>query len=277
MTNSSKCEGCRGGAAFPIPFSMAFQPIVSVADGTIAAYEALVRGVRGERAGSILGAVNAETRYAFDQACRVKAISLAASLGITTRLSINFMPNAIYDPAACIRLTLATARKHALPLEALTFEITEDERIGDFGFMRGIITEYRRHGFRIALDDFGAGFAGLNTLLELQPDIVKFDRTLIAGIDSDLRKRTLTTGLMALCRDMGISVTAEGVETEGELAAVIDAGVSHVQGYLLAAPAFEKLVRREELGWQPDRAGRSQPRACAGAELLIPLPHRTPS
>jgi EAL domain-containing protein (putative c-di-GMP-specific phosphodiesterase class I) len=256
---------------------MAFQPIVSVEDGTISAHEALVRGPAGEGAATILDAVTAETRYAFDQACRVKAISLAAALGLTGRLSINFMPNAIYDPAACIRLTLATARKHGVPLDALTFEITEDERISDFGFMRAIITEYRRHGFRIALDDFGAGFSGLNTLLELQPDIVKFDRGMVSGIDRDLRKRTLTTGLLALCRDMGISITAEGVETEAELSVLIDAGVSHVQGYLLARPAFERLSRREELGWQPDARQLRRAAHCAGAELLIPLSQQEPS
>lgn len=277
MGEHSGCESCRGGVAFPHPFSMAFQPIVSVEDGSIAAHEALVRGTGGEGAASILGTVTAETRYAFDQACRVKAISLAATLGLATRLSINFMPNAIYDPAACIRLTLATARKHGVPLEALTFEITEDERIGDYGFMREIITEYRRHGFRIALDDFGAGFSGLNTLLELQPDMVKFDRGMVSGIDRDLRKRTLTTGMLALCRDMGVTVTAEGVETEGELSVLIDAGVSFVQGYLLARPAFEKLVRREELGWQPDAAYERRAPHCVGAELLIPLPHQKPS
>lgn len=275
MGEQSGCVGCRGGGAFPLPFSMAFQPIVSVEDGTIVAHEALVRGLGGEGAASVLEAVTAETRYAFDQACRVKAISLAASLGLTARLSINFMPNAIYDPAACIRLTLATARKHGLPLDALIFEITEDERISDFGFMRAIITEYRRHGFRIALDDFGAGFSGLSTLLELQPDIVKFDRGMVSGIDRDLRKRTLTAGMLTLCRDMGISVTAEGVETEGELSALIDAGVSNVQGYLLAHPCFEKLVRREELGWQPDRAG-DDPR-CRGEDLLQPQPRLLPS
>lgn len=273
MNNAIGCEGCRGGQKFLMPFSMAFQPIVAVADGTISGYEALVRGINGEGARTILDAVTEDTRYAFDQACRVKAISLAASLGLDTRLSINFMPNAIYDPAACLRLTLATARKHGVPLNHLIFEITEDERINDSAFMRRIITEYRAQGFRIALDDFGAGYSGLNTLLELQPDIVKFDMALVRGIDRDLRKRTLTTGMIALCRDMGITITAEGVETDGELAVLIDAGVHYVQGYLLARPAFEKLVRREELGWQPATLdlGRPIDPPLPGAELARPV------
>ncbi len=268
MNDAMGCEGCRGGPRFPLDFSMAFQPIVAVADGTIAGYEALVRGTRGEGARTILDAVCEDTRYAFDQACRVKAISLAAALGLDTRLSINFMPNAIYDPAACLRLTLATARKHGVPLSSLTFEITEDERINDSAFMRRIITEYRAQGFKIALDDFGAGYSGLNTLLELQPDIVKFDMALVRGIDRDLRKRTLTTGMIALCRDMGITITAEGVETDGELAVLIDAGVHYVQGYLLAKPAFEKLPRREELGWQPALLDLGQP--VAGPKTSAP-------
>jgi EAL domain-containing protein (putative c-di-GMP-specific phosphodiesterase class I) len=74
---------------------------------------------------------------------------------------------------------------------------------------------------------------------------------------------------------MGVPVTAEGVETEGELAALIDGGVSTVQGYYLARPAFEKLVRREELGWQPDAADRAA--RCYGEHLLLPLPRASAS
>lgn len=271
MGEQQGCGACRDGARLPMPFSMAFQPIVSVEDGAIAAHEALVRGPGGEPARTVFAQVTAETRYAFDQACRVKAISLAARLGLAARLSINVMPNAIYDPAAFIRLTLATARRHGVPLEALTFEITEDERINDLPFMRAIIEEYRRHGFRIALDDFGAGYAGLSTLLDLGPDIVKLDRALVSGIDRDPRKRTLTAGMVSLCRSLGMAVTAEGVETEGELAVLIDAGITHAQGYLLAPPAFERLVPRQELGWQPARH-REGPPPAAGAALPAPTP-----
>nr|WP_204251248.1 EAL domain-containing protein [Elioraea rosea] len=248
-----------------MPFTMAYQPVVRYSSGTIAAHEALIRGVNGEGARSVLDLVSPATRYAFDQACRVKAISLAAKLGLDTRLNINFMPNAIYDPAACIRLTLATARKHGVPLDALTFEITEDERVFDNEFMRRVISEYRRHGFRIALDDFGSGYAGLNTLLELAPDVVKFDRMLVRAIDKDPQKRILTTGMVQVCRDMGLEITAEGVETQGELEVLLDAGVDLFQGFYFAKPAFERLVTVDEIAPLAGRAAPTPPR-------VTPLP-----
>ena len=104
------CQGCRDGAAFPLPFSMAFQPIVDLKSGAVFAYEALVRGREGQGAVHVLSAVDDTNRYAFDQACRVQAITLAAKLGVAEQgalLSINFLPNAVYEPKACIRATLA--------------------------------------------------------------------------------------------------------------------------------------------------------------------------
>ncbi len=129
-----KCEACKNGAAAPFPFSMAFQPIVDIDAGRIFAYEALVRGVGGESAFSVLSKVTNENRYAFDQACRVTAIKLAKRLGLektSAKLSINFMPGAVYNPAACIQLTLATARQVSFPLDRLIFEITEGEEVKD--------------------------------------------------------------------------------------------------------------------------------------------------
>jgi len=95
MSVGEKCEGCRNGEDFPVPFSMAFQPIVDVIDRRIYSYEALVRGPDDQSAASVLARVTPENRYTFDQACRVKAIEQAAALGLTRRLSINFLPNAV--------------------------------------------------------------------------------------------------------------------------------------------------------------------------------------
>src|SRR5690606_9191292 len=106
-----------------------------------------------------------------------KAIELAARLfprdGALPRLSINFLPNAVYEPAACLRATLGAARKNDFPREAIMFEFTENEEVRDTAHLRAIITEYRRQGFTTALDDFGAGFAGLGLLADFQPDLIK--------------------------------------------------------------------------------------------------------
>ena len=240
----AKCSGCRDGTAFPMPFSMAFQPIVDRITGRVFAHEALVRGVDGAGAGIVLGALTAENRYSFDQACRVKAIELAAGLSLPesgARLSINFLPNAVYEPSACIRLTMATARRTGFPPERLIFEFTEDERV-DADHLIGIIATYKAMGFMTAIDDFGAGYAGLTLLAQFQPDLVKLDMTLVRGLDTSRVKQTVVRGIAHICEDLGVTVLAEGIETAGESAAALDLGIGLQQGYLFARPAFEALA-----------------------------------
>ena len=240
-----KCAGCRDGQAFGIPFSMAFQPIVDMRSGAVFAHEALVRGINGEGAASVLSAVDDRNRYAFDQQCRVKAIELAARLfdpADAERLSINFMPNAVYEPRACIRLTLQTAMRTGFALDRIIFEFTENEAL-DSAHILGILQSYRQMGFKTAIDDFGAGHAGLNLLARFQPDIVKFDMDLIRGIDSDRVKRVMLGHLLRMMEDLGIEAICEGVETPGEMAALSDLGIVLMQGYGLARPAFEALAR----------------------------------
>ena len=246
---ASACGACASGEGFAIPFTMAFQPVVDIEQRRVYAYEALVRGPKGEPARDILAQVNAENCYAFDQACRVKAIEQAAALGMEERLSINFMPNAVYEPKACIRATLSTASRVGFPLDRISFEITEDERITDHRHLSAIIEEYRRHGFLVALDDFGSGYSGLNVLADIRPDVVKIDITLVRDIDRDATRRTLTVGMVRICRELGIEVVAEGVERIEELEVMRAAGVRLVQGFLFAKPALDRLQRADEIAF----------------------------
>lgn len=237
------CSGCRNGEAFDLPFSMAFQPIVDIMTSQVFAHEALVRGPQGEGAGSVLSQVDTANRYAFDQQCRVKAIELAAALfpkEQDTCLSINFMPNAVYEPRACIRLTLATAMKTGFPLKNIIFEFTENEQL-DTRHVLNILSTYKGMGFKTALDDFGAGHAGLGLLTHFQPDIVKLDMDMIRGIDTDKVRRTIVRHTLNMLEDLGILPVCEGVETIGELSALHDLGVRLIQGYVLAKPSFESL------------------------------------
>ena len=240
------CTGCRDHVTL-FPFTMAFQPVVDLHERCIYAHEALVRGPDGASAGSVLAQVNDMNRYAFDQACRVKAIELAAALGMTARLNINFLPNAVYDPRACIQLTLEAAERTGFPIDRITFEIIEAEQIADDDHLRRIIREYRRQGFRVALDDFGTGFSGLSRLARLQPDIIKLDRDLVAGCDTDVLRREILVALAALGRATGVELVAEGVETAEELSVVRGAGIRFVQGFFYAKPAFERLVEAGDL------------------------------
>lgn len=241
---NNACRNCRDGAAFELPFTMAFQPIVNISNGTVFAHEALVRGPNGEGAGSVLGQVGQDNRYAFDQQCRVKALELASALfdpEDNAKLSINFMPNAVYEPRACIRLTLATAMKTGFPLDRIIFEFTENEHL-DTDHILNILRAYRDMGFKTAIDDFGAGHAGLGLLTLFQPDIVKLDMQLIRGIDTDPVRRTIVRHTLAMLDDLSITAVCEGVETVDELKALRDLGVSLIQGYVLAKPSFEALA-----------------------------------
>ncbi|WP_137133447.1 EAL domain-containing protein [Rhizobium sp. FKY42] len=246
---SAQCAGCRDGQGLDFDISMAFQPIVNTRTGQPFAYEALVRGVDGAGAGSVLSRVDDKTRYAFDQKCRVTAIRLAAKLydpRSSEMLSINFMPNAVYEPRACIRMTLETAEQCQFPRERIIFEFCENERV-DPDHLLKILKAYRSMGFKTAIDDFGAGYSGLNLLAQFQPDLVKLDMELIRNIDNDQAKRKVVRHTLAMLADLGIEPICEGVETAGELQVLQDFGVSLIQGYVLAKPAFERFERNFNL------------------------------
>lgn len=218
---------------------MAFQPIVDLEERRIYAHEALVRGVDGAGAAQVLAQVTDENVYAFDQACRVRAIELAARLGLEGQLSINFLPRAVYEPRACIRATLAAAARTGFDPRRLTFEIVETEEISDVSHLLGIIREYRRQGFRIALDDFATGYSGLSRLADLKPDIVKLDRALVRDCDQDRTRLSIVASMVTLAADLGIKLVVEGVERAAEAAALRSAGARYMQGFYFAKPAFE--------------------------------------
>jgi EAL domain-containing protein (putative c-di-GMP-specific phosphodiesterase class I) len=238
------CPGCQTARPLDFDFSMAFQPIYDVAAERVWGYEALVRGLNGEGAYSILSQVSDDQKYRFDQACRVKAIELASRLFENSgdlHLSINFMPNAVYEPAACLRATLAAARKNRFPLNSIMFEFTEGEAVTDVQHLQNIIAEYRRMGFITAIDDFGAGYAGLGLLADFQPDLIKIDMHLVRDVDSSRARQAILAALLFVARELDITVLAEGIETEAEFMALKAAGVKLFQGYWFAKPAFEAL------------------------------------
>lgn len=244
------CGLCRNADPLPFEFSYAFQPIVDVRARKVFAHEALVRGPAGEPAGSVLPRITPENRYSFDQACREKAIRIASQLQMQSALSINFLPNAIYRPEVCIRSTLQAAARHGFPVERIIFETVEGEQISDGKWLAEILNEYKRIGFKTAIDDFGAGFAGLSLLADFQPDIVKLDMALVRDIDTNTVKRTIVRNTLNMLRDLGIQPVCEGIETLAEHDVLRDLGVDLMQGYLLAKPALEAL---SPVAW-PDQA-----------------------
>ena len=198
---------------------------------------------------TVLAQMNERNRYRFDQACRVKAIRQAAELGIRERISINFLANAVYQPELCIRTTLEAARVHRFPLEHIIFEVTEGERVEDGPWLAKILREYQRCGFLTAIDDFGAGYAGLTLLADFQPDLIKLDMALIRGIDRCGSRQAILRGMLAICRDLGVKVIAEGIETVGERDCLYDAGIRLMQGYLFGRPVFRGVAEVPRSAW----------------------------
>ncbi|MGC9155678.1 MAG: EAL domain-containing protein [Ferrimicrobium sp.] len=221
-----------------------FQPIVSVESSQVIAYEALSRG--RSRSGALISplrlfsyAQKMDAIFFLDRLSRETAIATAAKIELDGRIFINFLPNAIYDPRQCLRTTLAIAEQHQFDPSRIVFEVTESQQILDFAHLKRIFRYYRSHGFQVALDDVGSGYAGLNTIAGLLPDVIKIDRELIADIDSEPLKRALVGGLIQAVRSEGIEVVAEGVETVAELSCVIDLGATLIQGFIFAKPAAQ--------------------------------------
>jgi EAL domain-containing protein (putative c-di-GMP-specific phosphodiesterase class I) len=246
-----------------------FQPIVHSRDpGSIFAFECLLRAqsTSGEPISPLdlyRDARRAGLLFPLDRAVRLAAIREAVSHKLGGRLFINFNPSSIYDPATCLRSTVAAINEAGLPPGRVTFEIVESEH-ADPALLADIVGYYRSAGFRVALDDLGAGYSSLNLLHALRPDFIKLDRELTSGVDTDPYKSCITAPLIQMASALGIGSVAEGVETEGELDWLRQQGVDYIQGYLIARPGLPPF---EIGGWKaghhketertpPDRAFR---------------------
>jgi len=223
-------------------FYIAFQPIVDCLESKVFGYEALVRGEDQEDAESVMNIVGENNRYAFDQLCRVSAIQKAAELGMQDKyLSINFLPNALHCPEKSIISTVNAAKEAGFPIEHIIFEFTEVEQIHDIRVTKRILNTYKKLGFKTAIDDFGAGYAGLGLLADLQTNIVKLDMALIRHIDRDTVRQTILTHSINMLNQLKIDIIAEGVESYQEMRWLRTAGVRYMQGYYFARPSTDTL------------------------------------
>jgi EAL domain-containing protein (putative c-di-GMP-specific phosphodiesterase class I) len=230
-------------AASGVGFSYAFQPIVDAVARNVVSYEALIRGPRDEPAFQVLDRIANRDKYQFDAESRAMAIALAAKLGLDCELNLNFLPQGLYVSAASISSTLTAAARHHLPIERIVLEVTEGEVIADHVHFAARLNEYRSMGMKVAIDDFGAGYSGLNLLADFQPDQVKIDMNLVRGIERHGPRQAIVRAVAQACEDLGIDVIAEGVETVQEYRWFMDLGIRLFQGYLFARPGFETLPR----------------------------------
>lgn len=223
------------------PFSFAFQPIADIEARTVFAYESLVRGPHGESARSVFADVPSESIHQFDHTARIAAVTLAARLGLGSKISLNLLPGSLHALPNSLDELVEQAEQVGLRTEQLLIEVTEGEAIQRPKEFIQLLNQYRAQGVRLAIDDFGAGYSGLNLLADFQPDFVKLDMHLVRDIDRAGPRQAIARGILQVCDDLGIEVIAEGVETLGEYRWFRRVGVRLFQGYLLAPPAFEAL------------------------------------
>ena len=241
------CMDCLSGQSLGFEIRMAFQPIINWQSRQIVGYEALVRGPNGEGAGWVFERINDQNKYFFDQSCRVKAIETAAKLGLDKMLSINFMPNAVYNPETCIRATIEAADMFGFDIHRIMFEVTETEQIVDRAKLTRIFDSYAKRGFITAIDDFGAGYADLSWLEALKPQVLKLDMALIRDIEQSSAKQKVVQDILQQCLEVNTQVLAEGVETRAELDYLAGLGIRFFQGYYFAKPQLEFLTTTAEL------------------------------
>ena len=224
-------------------FTSFFHPIVHAADTRrVFAHEALLRGV--ERDGSLVApqpildlARQAGMLLEVDFAACQSAIRETARHGPDLSVFINFSPAAIKDPRENLNAMLAAIDEAGLPHDRVVFEVVEADRFGDLPHLERVLRGYRRAGFRVALDDLGAGWSTLNLVHRVRPDFIKLDRELIRGVHQDPVKGVIAGKLLEIGRALGIGTIVEGVEHEAELCWARDHGADFVQGYLVGRPS----------------------------------------
>lgn len=224
--------------------STIYQPIVSLSSGEILGWEALTRGPENSyfnRPDSIFGfAEELGLLFAMEKACREKAISSIGDLGPEQKVFLNVHPKTMSDHSFVKGKTLQILRNHGLAPHNIVFEITERHSIKDFISFKQVVENYRGQGYRIAIDDAGAGFSGLQSIAEIRPDFIKIDMSLVRNIDSNFSRQAVVAALISLAGNINSRVVAEGIETQQELHTLLLKGVHYAQGYYLARPDFPK-------------------------------------
>jgi EAL domain-containing protein (putative c-di-GMP-specific phosphodiesterase class I) len=217
--------------------SMVFEPIAKLANREVLGYEALARGVGNPAlsAPKELFEVAAETDLLFelDCLCRRQALRQAKRLPNGSKLFLNLLPCAIYDPAFEGEALRRTLQDHQLCPSDVVFEISERESIGNFAIFRELCDRYCELGFEIAMDDVGAGYGSLRAVTELSPDYIKVDIAFVRAIESDPIRREVLVALSGIARRIGAQIIAEGIETPEQFETLKKLGIPYGQGYFV--------------------------------------------
>jgi serine phosphatase RsbU (regulator of sigma subunit)/EAL domain-containing protein (putative c-di-GMP-specific phosphodiesterase class I)/predicted transcriptional regulator len=223
-----------------------YQPIVSLLNGQIYGYEALSRVLNNKTSSKIVDlsieqifrmSDGVNKSLEFEALCRSKALKNAKSIIETgKKLFLNVNPNIINSANFKAGLTKGLLDKEGIDSRKVVFEITESIAITNRKIFLSSINHYRNQNYMIAIDNVGSGYSGLNMINDIKPDIIKLDMNLIRNIDKDETKQFLCKSIVDFCKDAGIKVLAEGIETEDELRMLIKLNIELGQGYFIGVP-----------------------------------------
>ena len=220
----------------------AFQPIVDTFKGRVSTIEALIRSDDGRYPEAILDSLHGDEKYKFDLESKAIAIAQGAKLlNPSQSLSVNLCPGAITHMPNVADYLCSLLNQHKLKPKQLVLEVTETEIISESAAFYDVIARIRSRGIQIAIDDFGAGYAGLSLLADFSPDIIKLDRKITTGIHEDGHRQAITEAVLEFGNAMGIPLVVEGVETMEEWLWLQHVGVQRFQGFLFARPRLNGL------------------------------------
>lgn len=216
-----------------------YQPIMQLQSKTIIGWESLSRGPAGTELEHPAELFKCAERLGYllelERICRNQSIRKAA-LHLSEKLFINVSPNILTNAAFAQGETQKVIQEVGLVPERIVFEITEHRAIDDYSAFLKLVNHYRNQGYQIAIDDVGAGYSGLVTLMQVKPDFVKIDMELVRGIDTDSTKQDIVRAILQISEGFSGMVIAEGIETPDELAWLSQCGIHYGQGFLLGRP-----------------------------------------
>lgn len=218
-----------------------YQPIVSLTDGSILGYEALSRITNEEYRMNIeemfSTAESIHAAWELETLCRSKALdAFSKHKKNDNKLFLNVNPNIIHDEHFMQGFTKERLESIGMSADNLIFEITERVAVSQKELFFESVEHYKNQNYGIAIDDVGAGFSGLNVMVDVKPRYIKLDMHLIRDIDKNETKYYLCKSLTEFCKNVGILIIAEGIETHEELHKIIQLGIDYGQGYFLAIP-----------------------------------------
>jgi len=197
-----------------------YQPIVDLTHHRTIGFEALTR----------------VPLWKLERMSRHQALSTLPTIDTDQMLFLNIEADSFHDPELTSERFKQRLERAGISAGQVVFELTEHVRIKDFGELRSRLADYRKTGFRLAMDDVGAGHSGLQSIIELAPDFIKVDMSLVRDIDKHQIKQEMMAMIQSFADRTGCTLIAEGVERPGELAALTASGVRCAQGFLLAPP-----------------------------------------